>query len=76
MLPTAIRPRVNISCLGTVVDRAVTPFGIREVTVDAEHLLRINGESYKLKGACVHKDNGPLELGGNRPERRIGGFSC
>ena len=22
--------------------------------------MRINGESYKLKGACVHHDNGPL----------------
>ncbi|MEV4117070.1 glycoside hydrolase family 2 TIM barrel-domain containing protein [Nonomuraea sp. NPDC049695] len=28
--------------------------------LDPEHGLRINGESVKLRGACVHHDNGPL----------------
>jgi beta-galactosidase len=58
--PNCYTAEVQVSCSGVVVDRAVTPFGIREVKVDAENGLRINGESYKLKGACVHHDNGPL----------------
>ena len=58
--PDLYRAEVEVSCSGAVVDRSITPFGIREIKVDAERGLRINGESYKLKGACVHHDNGPL----------------
>ncbi|MBO2517604.1 MAG: beta-galactosidase [Clostridiales bacterium] len=35
-------------------------FGIRTVTVDAERGLRINNRTVKLKGGCVHHDNGLL----------------
>ena len=35
-------------------------FGIRTVTVDPLHGLRINGEETKLRGACIHVDNGLL----------------
>lgn len=35
-------------------------FGIRTITVDAANGLRINGKSIKLKGGCVHHDNGIL----------------
>ena len=58
--PNRYTAEVEVSCAGAVVDRATTHFGIREVKVDAEHGLLINGETYKLKGACVHHDNGPL----------------
>ena len=58
--PGLYSSEVEVSCSGAVVDRNVTSFGVREIKVDAEHGLRINGESYKLKGACVHHDNGPL----------------
>ena len=58
--PSLYKAEVEISCSGVVVDRSITTFGIREVKVDADQGLRINGESYKLKGACVHHDNGPL----------------
>ncbi|MBW4027838.1 MAG: glycoside hydrolase family 2 protein [Acidobacteria bacterium] len=34
--------------------------GIRTVEIDAARGLRINGESLKLRGGCVHHDNGPL----------------
>ncbi|MEQ4724410.1 glycoside hydrolase family 2 TIM barrel-domain containing protein [Nonomuraea sp. B19D2] len=36
------------------------PEGIRSLRLDPEHGLRINGETVKLRGACVHHDNGPL----------------
>jgi beta-galactosidase len=42
------------------VDKVSTTFGIRKVEVDAVHGLRINGEPYKLKGGCMHHDNGIL----------------
>ncbi len=35
-------------------------FGIRTVTADAKNGLRINGKSVKLKGGCIHHDNGIL----------------
>lgn len=44
---------------GAVDEDAVT-FGIRRLQVDPHHGLRINGRTVKLRGACVHHDNGPL----------------
>lgn len=43
-----------------IVDEQRLFVGLRTVTVDAEHGLRINGESVLLRGACVHHDNGLL----------------
>lgn len=45
---------------GGEADTAETAFGIRTITVDAKRGLRINGESVKLRGACVHHDSGLL----------------
>lgn len=42
------------------IDRMVTPLGIRIVTFDAENGMQINGEPTKLRGGCVHADNGLL----------------
>ena len=42
------------------VDEAETLFGVREIRADAEHGLRINGKTVKLRGGCLHHDNGPL----------------
>lgn len=37
-----------------------TTFGIRRISFDAVHGFRLNGTTLKLKGGCVHHDNGPL----------------
>lgn len=42
------------------VDEATTLFGIRTITADSVRGLRINGKEVKLKGGCVHHDNGLL----------------
>ena len=42
------------------VDEAKTLFGIRTITADAVRGLRINGKTVKLKGGCLHHDNGLL----------------
>ena len=41
-------------------DTASRLFGIRTVTADAVRGLRVNGRPVKLKGGCVHHDNGLL----------------
>lgn len=43
-----------------VLDTAETTLGIRTLTVDSENGLRVNGTSVKLRGACIHHDNGPI----------------
>ena len=35
-------------------------FGIRTVEADVKHGLRINGQPVKLKGGCLHHDNGVI----------------
>lgn len=45
---------------GRVLDEDATGFGIRSLQLDPQHGLRINGTAIKLRGACVHHDNGPL----------------
>jgi beta-galactosidase len=44
----------------TVLDRSVVPFGMRVVSFDTEHGMRINGVTTKLRGGCIHHDNGLL----------------
>ena len=34
--------------------------GIRKLTLDAAHGLRVNGRTVKLRGACIHHDQGIL----------------
>jgi len=45
---------------GRVVDSRQLSVGLRTVTVDAQHGLRVNGETVLLRGACVHHDSGIL----------------
>jgi beta-galactosidase len=42
-----------------IIDRCSTPFGVRIVTFDVEGMT-INGRPIKLRGGCVHHDNGLL----------------
>ena len=42
------------------VDLSADTIGIRTLTLDALRGLRVNGESVKLRGACVHHDSGVL----------------
>ena len=56
-----------------MVDHTTVTFGIRSIEVDVDHGLRINGEVVKLKGGCVHHDNGIAGLGAidRAEERRV-----
>jgi beta-galactosidase len=43
-----------------LTDRVETGFGIRSINFDATNGFVLNGEAIKLKGGCMHHDNGPL----------------
>lgn len=43
-----------------LIDRTETKFGIRTISFDVTNGFRLNGKTVKLKGGCVHHDNGPL----------------
>ncbi|SFP84261.1 glycoside hydrolase family 2 TIM barrel-domain containing protein [Parafilimonas terrae] len=41
-------------------DTYITSFGIRTISFSADKGFLLNGVSTKLKGGCIHHDNGPL----------------
>lgn len=45
---------------GQVIDTTETTFGIRTVVPDVDKGLLLNGKPVKLKGGCIHHDNGVL----------------
>lgn len=45
---------------GRELDKAEGNFGVRTVKLDTLHGLRINGKTVKLKGGCIHSDNGVI----------------
>jgi beta-galactosidase len=45
---------------GRTLDTLSTRFGVRTVHVDAERGFLLNGQPLKLRGACLHHDNGIL----------------
>ncbi|HKU73542.1 MAG TPA: DUF4982 domain-containing protein [Pyrinomonadaceae bacterium] len=45
---------------GQLTDRVETKFGVRSISFDVAHGFRLNGQVVKLKGGCLHHDNGPL----------------
>jgi len=70
--PNLYRAKVSITDVGEfrthfvedkcnkTIDMDEMYFGVRTITVDAIRGLRINGKTVKLKGGCVHHDNGLL----------------
>lgn len=43
-----------------VIDCAAGTFGVRTIKLDPVHGLRLNGKTIKLKGGCIHSDNGVI----------------
>jgi beta-galactosidase len=52
--------RVVHSSDDSVLDEVVTSFGIRKLAWNVADGFTINGKTYKIKGGCVHGDNGVL----------------
>ncbi|WP_017609048.1 glycoside hydrolase family 2 TIM barrel-domain containing protein [Nocardiopsis xinjiangensis] len=58
--PHLYEVRLRLDEDGETVDEEAVTFGIRTLQLDPGRGLRINGEPVKLRGACIHSDNGPL----------------
>ena len=58
--PHPYRAETELHLGSNVADQVANTFGIRKVELDAERGLRINGQVIKLKGGCMHHDNGLL----------------
>ena len=52
--------RVTLLRGNEILDRAETRFGIRTLFVSAKTGLLVNGREIKLRGACIHGDNGVI----------------
>ncbi len=50
--------RVSVEADGESLDMAEDTFGIRTIAISVEHGFQLNGKSVKLKGGCIHHDNG------------------
>ena len=57
--PNLYTCRVRLIEGGETADEAETRFGIRQITFSTEGLF-VNGQSVKLRGGCIHSDNGIL----------------
>jgi beta-galactosidase len=51
---------------GRVLDRCVSPFGIRSIEFDKNKGFLLNGRSLKMQGVCMHHDLGALGTAVNR----------
>ena len=58
--PNLYQVKVTLIENGEKIDEDKSCFGIRKLTLDAAHGLRVNGREVKLRGACIHHDNGLL----------------
>jgi len=58
--PSLYKAVITLFDAGKELDKNETVFGIRTISFDATNGFRLNGKTVKLKGGCVHHDNGPL----------------
>ncbi|HEY9075001.1 MAG TPA: glycoside hydrolase family 2 TIM barrel-domain containing protein [Anaerolineaceae bacterium] len=58
--PNLYTLRSEVLAGSEVIDAETTVFGVRSFTVDSQKGFRLNGVPLKLKGGCVHHDNGLL----------------
>lgn len=74
--PNLYQLRVELRDREEAIDGEVVPFGVRSIRIDPVHGLRINDEIVKLRGACIHADNGPLGMAAfaRAEERKVAGL--
>ncbi|WP_198174730.1 glycoside hydrolase family 2 TIM barrel-domain containing protein [Spirosoma arboris] len=58
--PVLYSARVTLVADGKNLDQTITPFGIRSLEFNGQKGFLLNGKVVKLKGGCIHHDNGPL----------------
>jgi len=72
--PALYRADVELVDKQNILDHSDTTFGIRTLRITATNGFELNGEVVKLKGGCMHHDNGPLGSAAidRAEERRVG----
>lgn len=58
--PNLYEAITQVKCGDILVDEIKTTFGIRTISFSTENGFQLNGETIKLKGGCLHHDNGPI----------------
>ena len=58
--PYRYTARISLHTVGGEHDMLVIPFGIRTISFSADKGFLLNGKPMKLRGGCVHHDNGLL----------------
>ena len=58
--PVLYTAEVSILANNKESDQITIPFGIRTISMNPKDGFRLNGKTLKLKGACIHHDNGLL----------------
>jgi len=58
--PTLYKAVFEVFSDEKLMDKTETKFGIRTISFSVGNGFSLNGKSIKLKGGCVHHDNGPL----------------
>ena len=58
--PVRYTSKISVFVSSNVTDLVNTSFGIRTIHFDAQTGFTLNGKTMKLKGGCIHHDNGPL----------------
>ncbi len=57
--PALYRAEVELVEGGKILDHSATTFGIRTISFSVTNGFELNGEVVKLKGGCMHQDDGP-----------------
>lgn len=56
--PYRYKARISVMADGVLRDKMEIPFGIRTIEFSVKEGFKLNGRQMKLKGGCVHHDNG------------------
>ncbi|WP_435354848.1 glycoside hydrolase family 2 TIM barrel-domain containing protein [Emticicia sp. SJ17W-69] len=58
--PYLYKAKLILNQNGKIIDENTQNFGVRSIHFDAKIGFILNGKNIKLKGGCIHHDNGPL----------------
>lgn len=58
--PTLYVAVTDVYLNGELINTEENKFGIRTISFDVKTGFQLNGKTLKLKGGCIHHDNGPL----------------
>ncbi|MDI3321162.1 glycoside hydrolase family 2 TIM barrel-domain containing protein [Pinibacter soli] len=58
--PVLYKAVVSLFRSTELINEETTSFGVRTISFDVTNGFQLNGKTMKLKGGCMHHDNGPL----------------